>query len=152
MEMADLTTITAALTGLKTATDIARMIGESSATLEDAEFKFKLAELLEALANARAEVAEVKSEMLEKERIITDLRSQLELAKNIVWDSPYYWIKENGEQDGPYCQKCYDSDGKLIRLQSRWGREGAWDCHACSGFFTDSTYVPPKPKRRKSVY
>jgi len=55
--MVDLTSISAAVGSLKTATDIARFIKESDFSLEKAELRMKLAELMIALADTKIEVA-----------------------------------------------------------------------------------------------
>ncbi|TXI83481.1 MAG: hypothetical protein E6Q40_10930 [Cupriavidus sp.] len=59
--MHGITTITALLGGVKTATDIARGIKDSGVTLEAAEMKFKLAELISALAGVKMEAATVQT-------------------------------------------------------------------------------------------
>jgi hypothetical protein len=58
----DPTTIGALLTSLKAATDIAKFIRGSDLSIERAELKLKLAELVEALANAKLEAADVQQQ------------------------------------------------------------------------------------------
>ena len=53
--MADLATIGAALSSLKTATEIVKFIRESDVNLEKAELKLKLADLLGSLADTKME-------------------------------------------------------------------------------------------------
>jgi hypothetical protein len=50
----DVAAIGSLLGSLKTATDIAKFVRESSVSLERAELKMKLAQLIEALSNASA--------------------------------------------------------------------------------------------------
>ena len=50
--MADIATIAAALGSLKTATDIAKLIKDSGSSLEQAEVKLQIAELISSLAEA----------------------------------------------------------------------------------------------------
>jgi ribosomal protein L37AE/L43A len=145
----DLTSITAALSGIKSATDIARLIKNSGASLEAAEIKFKLAELLDSLSDSKIEIANIKEMVLEKELKIQELTAQIDLRANVIWENPYYFkLSETGEKDGPFCQKCYDSDKELIRLQSP-NNNGYWQCKACKSDFKDSSaqssvgYRPP---------
>ena len=53
----DVAAIGSLLGSLKTATDIAKFVRESSVSLERAELKMKLAQLIEALSNAKIEAA-----------------------------------------------------------------------------------------------
>ena len=138
--------IATALTSIKTAIDIAKLIKESSSTLAEAEQKLKLAELISALADVKLEMSEVQSLLTEKNLKITDLKDALEVKQKLVYEAPYYWIQDGEEKDGPYCQHCQDADKKLIRLQKRG--TGRWLCRACKGQFTDKNYVKPKPKPR----
>ena len=62
--MPDLATIAAAINSIKTATDIAKGFREAGLSLEKAEHKFRLAELMTALAEARIATASVQEEVL----------------------------------------------------------------------------------------
>lgn len=136
--MADIATIAAALGSIKTASDIAKLIKDSGSTLEKAEIKLQIAELISALADAKIEMAGVQSEILEKDKTISALQDLLDARKNLVWEAPYYWVEEGDKKDGPFCQKCYDVDHKLVRLQGG-GRE-AWACRSCKNYFFDKHY------------
>lgn len=136
--MADIPTIAAALASLKAATDIAKLMKDSGLTLEKAEAKLKLAELLSALADAKSEFADIQQVVIEKEKTIRELEERLDVKAKLKWEQPYYWIMDGDSQDGPFCQRCYDKDGKLIRLQGHGG--GYWDCKACQNNYTDKNY------------
>jgi ribosomal protein L37AE/L43A len=148
----DFTSITAALTGIKSASDIAKLIMDSGTTLKGADIKLQMAVLIDALADAKIEIANIKEMVLEKEVQVQELQKQLETESNIKWESPYYVkISDTGEKDGPYCQNCYDSEKKLIRLQMP-GAEGYWVCNKCNKGVTDSNYnsKPFTPDRSRS--
>lgn len=133
----DLTSISTVLSSLKTATEIAKLIKDSDISLEKAESKLKLAELISALADAKIEVTEVQQVLLEKDAEVRELKTQLEVKTKLQWESPYYWLIENSKKDGPFCQHCYDKNRELIRLQ---GNGGYWECKACKSSYTDSNY------------
>jgi len=135
----DVVSISAALAGIKSATEIAKVIKDSGTSLEQAEFKLQLADLISALADAKIEIANIREAISEKEAQINELNQKLELKENIVWKKPYYFVVKDDKQDGPYCQKCYDSKQLLIRLQ---GEEGWWKCHECKSTVTDDDYRP----------
>ncbi len=135
-----ITEINAALASIKYAFDIANIMNDSVVSLEAAEVKLKLADLIDNLADAKVKIAKFKEILSERDAEIQRLKGQLEKQGNILWETPYYFlIKENGEKDGPYCQKCYDSKRKLIRLQSV-GPKCYWRCYECTSNYEDSTY------------
>ncbi len=146
------TTISSLLTTIKTATDIAKLIKESKVSLKDAEVKFKIAELISTLADAKQQIAEIQETLIEKENELKLVKNQLAIKSKLKWESPYYWLIENSQKDGPFCQQCYDKNRELIRLQGNGG--GYWECMTCRNSYTDSTYTPPKilTAHRKSPF
>lgn len=71
------------------------------------------------------------------------LRERLSARENMQWDPPYYWRVNNGEQEGPYCQHCLDTEDKTIRLQT--SGNGYWECYACKNGYKDKTYKDSGP-------
>lgn len=135
-------------TGISSATNIAKFIKDSGSSLEKAEVKLKLADLIEALAETRIKVAEIKNLLIEKDEEIKNLTKTIETSKNIKWKQPYYYIDKDGSEEGPYCQRCYDSDRKTIRVQEV--SDGHRQCFTCNKTYRDNNYTPPpvKPPNR----
>lgn len=115
--MPDMASISVVLSSIKTADDIAKLLREGDVSLEKAETKLKLAELVGVLADAKLELAEVQNLLLDKDKKIMTLGQTLHTRKNVLWESPWYWCVDGGKKDGPFCQQCYDKELKLIRLQ-----------------------------------
>jgi hypothetical protein len=136
----DVGSIGAALASIKTAAELAKIIKDSSSSLEKAEIKFKLADLVSALAEAKMDIASIQELVLEKEKEISSLKDKLETKNNVLWEKPYYFLDTANGKDGPFCPACYDDSQKLIRLQDR--TNGTWMCHVCKGYLEDSTYRP----------
>src|ERR1044071_786072 len=113
----DVTSISAALTSIKTAADIAKFIKETDSSLERAEFKLKLAELMSALADAKLEITQIQQTLADKDSRIRSLEEQFAVKERLQWDPPYYWLETDSSKDGPFCQQCYDNSHKQIRLQ-----------------------------------
>lgn len=134
----DLTSISTVLTSIKTATEIAKLIKDSDVTLEKAESKLKLAELISALADAKIQITDVQQTLLEKDAEVRALLEQIETKQKLRWEKPYYWLSAGETKEGPFCQHCYDKNHELIRLQG--GDEGYWECKVCKNGFTDSRY------------
>lgn len=141
--MVDIAMVSAALTSIKTATDVARLIKDGEKQLDQAEFKLKLADLIGNLADARIEIASITELLAAKDAEIRSLQAQLELKENLIWEAPLYWTTKDGQRDGPFCQQCFDTKEKLIRLINKNNQQGLWHCQTCTSIVTDSTYVEP---------
>ena len=145
--MDPVTVISSTLASIKTATEIAKLLKDADLSLEKAELKLKLAELVGALADAKLQIVSVQDVVAEKDKTIKELEQQLDLKAKMKFERPFYWIQDGEERDGPYCQKCYDSEGKLVRLQQRAsGTE--WDCLECGIYYQGPGYTPPDYNRR----
>jgi hypothetical protein len=99
------------------------------------ELQEKLMKLREDALALQEENIELKGKILELEQIINE-------KEELVFDGRVYWRNIDGEEkEGPFCQSCYDSDSKVIRLQfhriNRGRAEYAefWKCNIC-----DSNY------------
>jgi len=80
-----------------------------------------LKELQEKYIEACDENALLKTQVQEYEDV-------LYLAKNLEYDGYSYWLKTGAIKQGPFCQKCFDANGLLLRLH-----EGGdhWKCLTC---------------------
>jgi hypothetical protein len=128
----DIASIGALLSSLKTASDIAKIVRESTKTLTEAETKLKLAELVSALADMKFEIANVQNELLTRTFRIKELEEELRLKQELQFVDPCYWIA-NGNASEPYCQPCYDDSKKLSHLVER--TKGLFSCAVCAGAF-----------------
>lgn len=131
----DAASISALVTAVKTATDIAKFFKDSDLSLEKAEHKLKLAELIGALADVKMEVTQVQVELTDREAKIRDLNSRLEIRESMIWTDPVYWRQNGNTKEGPYCQPCFDKEQRLVRLQSIG--TGHWGCRVCNQGFTE---------------
>jgi hypothetical protein len=129
----DVATVGSLLGSLKTATDIAKFVRESSVSLERAELKLKLADLIEALANAKIEAADIQQEILDRDKRIRELEAAAAIQAELRWEQPCYFRKNAQGTEDPYCQNCYDSTGKLSRLHT--DGSGYFQCRVCKQSF-----------------
>ena len=74
------------MSSIKAASDIVKLVRESGLTLEKAEVKLKLAELVEKLAAAKLELASIQDLVHEKERLISELRAALDTHAKLVFE------------------------------------------------------------------
>jgi len=133
--MADIATIGAILSSVKTATDIAKLIKNSTASLEEAEIKLQMAELISTLADIKIELSEVQLSQREKEEQILELESRLLKKEKLKFDKDMYWM-ENDKI--PFCKICFEKDSKYHHLEheaeSEWGSE-QWKCRICTNHY-----------------
>lgn len=141
--MPDIATVSALIGSVKTAIDIGKSIRDTATSLEQAELNLKVADLLNALADTKTEVAELQLVLQEKDKEIAALTAHLEVRESVTWEAPYYFIQKGETREGPFCQQCYDSDSKLIRLQGSITSRGEWRCRTCRSVYHDSNFKDP---------
>lgn len=132
--MPDISVISSVLTSLKTATDIAKFFRETDFSLEKAELKLKLAELMSALADAKMEMSSVQDTITERERRIAELEEAFQRKATVVRDrDAYYNVGEDGKPIGsPMCLRCWDVHHKLYELHFDAKDRFVKVCPACS--------------------
>lgn len=116
--MADLVTISTIFSSVKAATEIAKLIKDSGLSLEKAEMKLKIAELISSLADAKIATAEVNDIIKEKDDRIKELEGAFAFKSKLVrYRDAYYQIKEEGIPSGdPYCSNCWETSNRAIHL------------------------------------
>jgi hypothetical protein len=60
----------------------------------------------------------------------------LYLARNLYEENGFYWLKTSGLRQGPFCPRCYENEGGLVRLER--GRRGP-RCPYCQTGYEDRT-------------
>jgi hypothetical protein len=116
--MAEIPLITATLAGVKHAIDIVRFLGESTTSLEQAEQKFKLAELTQSLAETMMQLAHIQIALIEKDQKIKEIEEAFQSKDLIIRVKDGYYEKD---QDGhaigdPYCMHCWEGKHKKYHL------------------------------------
>jgi hypothetical protein len=142
--MSELTILNTAIQSIKSAQEIAKLIRESRTSLKEAEVNLNFSNLLNALSDAQVEIADIKTLIIDKNHEIVELREKLTTKDSLLYKAPYYFLKNGDKEDGPYCQKCYDSENIMIRLQAT-GSPGYWKCFNCQSCFEDENYSPHSP-------
>jgi hypothetical protein len=112
-----ITAIATATSSLRMAADVGRAIVESDGTLERAELKLKLADMMGAVADARSQIATIQEATLEQQREIQRLKGAFESRDKVLrWHDAYYYINAEGKAAGrAHCAKCWD-DAQLLRI------------------------------------
>ncbi len=134
--------ISAAITSIKTASELAKFIKDSSSSLQEAEMKMKLAELISELADTKISMAEIQEVILDKDTKIKELEDALNLKNNVVFERNLYWTtNDDNSKDGPFCPQCYDNNRKLIRVHTY--STSKMKCPTCKNLFKKKLAPPP---------
>lgn len=122
--------IAVAIGSVKSAIDIAKLLKDSTDSFDKAEIKLQLANLICSLADAKMQIADIQEALIQNDKEKKELLNKLNLKEDLIYEKAYYWKKLNEhDKDGPFCQRCFDSDEKLIRLQG--GNTSRWNCKKC---------------------
>lgn len=131
--MPDFTTIAAALTSIKTATDIVKFLKDSDTSIQQAEMKLKLADLLNSLADAKIELVEIQETLAIKDKKITELEDAFQDKDSLVRNfDAYFKVDENGNPTGvAYCLRCWETDHKQRQLVKNSKDLHVRECTSC---------------------
>jgi hypothetical protein len=131
--MLDIASIGTVFSSLKTATDLAKVIKDSGLSLEQAEVKFQMAELISALADAKIELVDIQDVLREKDSKIKELENSFHLKSEVKRvNDAYYHLDENGKGVGnPNCLNCWETKQRLYPLHYEAGNRHAKACTAC---------------------
>jgi hypothetical protein len=96
-------------------------------------------EAQEKIVELREAALEYQNENLVLKNTIRELEGVLALRNSLEWRKPYYVRKDNPNEK--FCQRCFDADGKAIRLQEL--ETGYWRCMECENDYMDENYQDP---------
>jgi hypothetical protein len=135
--MIELGAVTTALASVKTASEILKIIRGAGQELESAEYKLKLAELTETLADLRIFMSELRESLLEKDAEISSLKDALQLKATVIRHSDVYYEKdEEGKAIGSaFCPRCWEVEFKLIHLVRNARPTNKSRCPKCENLF-----------------
>lgn len=144
----DIATITAGLSSIKAAIDIGREVQNASSSLEEAQLKLKLAELIGNLAEVKLQFIDAQEQILALKRQIEKLEHNKSLV-DLVTREGNLLLPKNTEIEpygkGPWCTSCFEDKDKLITLHHKFSSAVAigsfsassykWECPACKNSF-----------------
>lgn len=149
----DIGTITGAFSAVKSIKELGKSLLDSKI---DAESKQRVTEVIDELGAVQESLFYIREELLrvqdEKHVLknrIKALEENLSQKEKLQYIKPSYWLVEESEKDGPFCQKCHDAKKLLMRLQG--GKNDVWSCHECGSTYYGSAYIRPK-SRGRAVY
>lgn len=138
--MTDSMNLTGAITAVKTAVELAKLIHDSGTSLEKAELKYKLAGLTSALADVQIRLVGVQEDVTARDRRIAELDAAF-AAKDLIarTNDAYYRVGQDGRPHGdPACLRCWEVDHRQRPLiqSPKSGRETL--CPVCNTAYRES--------------
>jgi hypothetical protein len=116
--------------GITDAVSISGRLVELAKTTMTLELREQILELRAAVLNAQEETLSLREQLGE-------LKCAAQDRKELTFDGYAYWrTLADGKREGPFCQRCFDSDSKAIYLQKTLpGMPLKWSCTACSAAY-----------------
>jgi len=102
------------LSGLKTAVDLARALrdGAKAGAIEQDEFAGRVGEIYDYIIDSKDALVDAKDQILELRQKVELLQTKLDERQSMKFATGAYWTNA----DGPFCQLCWESERKAIRL------------------------------------
>lgn len=133
--MSDIIAITAGIQSIKLAIDIAKDLRSVTTSYKDAEIKLKIADLFEALAEAKMQLVDTQEENFNLKKKIKELEKSLSKRDEVIFKDGYYYAKipEEGKPTGPFCPNCYTKYNRLSILTKQSGEFLVFGEYLCPG-------------------
>lgn len=116
-------------------------IKDMIATVKDLYEKGQAQDAQAKLLQLKDELLALKEENINMREELLAFREKEKIAEALNYDAPYYFRGGGEEREGPFCQSCYDSDGKLVRLIHGPYTMGDYQCKICSNFYGKGSVI-----------
>lgn len=131
------------MTGLAAASkalELARSLREFEKQLNDADFKYQIAELYTALSDAKVSLADARQTIADLEAEIAKLKEiDAKKMRTVTYKGYSFGIDENGESIGrPFCPNCEKTKGLQIQITRGAGRHDL--CPSCKSVYGTGGY------------
>jgi hypothetical protein len=106
-------------------------------------------ELQAQLMGAREEFNALQEETLRLRQRVAELEREREIQQAVEYKEPSYYLKKpDGTGDGPFCQRCYDVERRLVRTHQYESMLGVFrKCEQCKSEVSVSREHDPDPYR-----
>ena len=145
--------IASGLTAVGQAISITKSLRELEKSYDAVVHKAKVVDLMEALVETKAALADAKTALEEKDRELASMRGAfMERAELVRGDGDYKFRTDaDGNKVGyPACPKCEVTSGKIVQLKQD-GRHYSGKCPVCDASFSPVTCYLPKTEVRGEI-
>jgi hypothetical protein len=88
----------------------------------------------------------MQKKIIELEEKKKELEENLKIKEKLSYENNTYWIKEAEKRDGPFCSRCYDKNGDLIRIHPLVGNSKFSECPECKNRVLTTAQEPEPPR------
>ena len=134
--------IGSALISIKTIAGIAKDAGKIEITQN-------VIELQQTLLSLQSENAELANENRDLKKKIRELIDQLRMGDEFYFERNAYWRGEGDQREGPFCSRCFDAEGKAIRMTQNSPGHGY--CYNCKAGVLLETSAERSGRRERTV-
>lgn len=129
--------------------DIVKALRELEGQVNDSTFKYQIAELYTALADAKIALADAREEIAKRDSEIAHLKAVQDSKMPVVNHHGYnFGIDEDGDSIGrPYCPVCERKDGSQIQITR--GVSSHDLCPRCHAIYGTGGYPWRLPEEKK---
>lgn len=97
----------------------------------NAASRLQSADLLQRLADVQLEGAKLAQDNARLRDEVAFLKQQARLDESMAFRDNGYWLQRSGRgEEGPFCSKCWDGDGKAVRMLEPPNNDH-WSCPVC---------------------
>jgi hypothetical protein len=107
-------------------------------------------EAQEKIIELREGALELQEENIELKKKIKELEASLKRRDEVIYEKPSYWTISEKSKDGPFCQRCYDVEKQLVRLQDK--SNDYWICKSCKSGYEGPNHQRPLPMVRSNRF
>jgi uncharacterized coiled-coil protein SlyX len=132
----------ATFTLISNAITTTKQIYDAGHELDKAHLKLKSAEQIDALTQAKLTLSEAQETIARKDKEIATLRENFRRSKEDLIESRGYLYRKasDGTPEGlPYCQRCLEVDGMLVRCAELRGTEAR--CPQCKSEYQATVWL-----------
>jgi hypothetical protein len=141
----NISTVSAAIGLLTSVSKAIDAVRERAKTSKDSELKESISNLYDEFLSLKAIIGRLTEENNQLRQSIASNAVAPKPAIRQVGQTNYYFVGD----EGPYCQKCYDTTGKLVALQPRQRFMGGLGrkCVVCGTVFFEEVTPPRRMPR-----
>ena len=123
------------ISAITSALDIVKKVRDIDKNIDAAEYRSRIAEILDALTEAKLALIEAKSVIADKDEEIRTLKSTAQQTSSLVLHKGYYYKKNaDGAPTGkPHCPVCLQKHKMIFQLEKDTNFPGhPWICPSCN--------------------
>ena len=141
--------ILGALAVVKQTLDLTKDLRSIDGRISDAEFKLKIADLVERVLELREALQDAQERESDLRNKITDLQLKLNQRSNFKDENgQLFEIDEARKKVGePYCNLCFVKEGKLLRMRHHSPKPGKSEHYMCDNCKTLIVTGPSLPHK-----